>query len=106
MASRLTTPHKSTVPSRNGNGTGGSSGNGSTDSVSPTLDIRVALPHELWAWASDVAETLGQSLTEFVRCAVEREVDRHIRRGGVDFVAVLESLRATRSTKNGNGSTA
>jgi hypothetical protein len=96
VASRLTRPQTSTVPPHNGNGAAASSGNGSKDSVSATLDVRIALPHELWAWASDVAETVGQSLTDFVRCAVEREVDRHIRRGGADFVAMLEAARSSK----------
>jgi hypothetical protein len=55
----------------------------------------VDLPSELHSWATAIAENRGQDLRQFLLQAVEKEVDRHLLRGGPELVSMLERLRET-----------
>lgn len=47
-----------------------------------------------------MAESQGVTLTEFVLQSVQKEVDRHILRGGPQLVSTLETMR---QAGKGNG---
>ncbi len=79
-------------------GTNGRSPRNGISSSSGSRQIRI--PAELQAWATMIATSQGMTLTEFVQQSVQKEVDRHLLRGGPELVSTLETMR---QAGNGNG---
>jgi hypothetical protein len=75
---------------------GGSTAKARASTARRRYSLQVRLPAELHVWASDIARSEAQELTEFILRAVQREVDRRIRLGGLDFVLMLEELHQQR----------
>ena len=79
----------------------GTNGRPPRNGTSPSSGSRqIRIPAELQVWATMMAESQGVTLTEFVLQSVQKEVDRHILRGGPQLVSTLETMR---QAGKGNG---